>query len=63
MKKQICKIISNKKISKDIFLLELENKYLAEKSKAGQFVHVLVPAQNAEDKAPFLRRPSIQSYW
>ncbi|MBT3393307.1 MAG: dihydroorotate dehydrogenase electron transfer subunit [Elusimicrobiaceae bacterium] len=57
MKKQICKIISNKKISKDIFLLELENKYLAEKSKAGQFVHVLVPAQNAEDKAPFLRRP------
>lgn len=57
MKKNICKVVSNKKISKDIFLMTLKSKYLAEKSKAGQFVHVLVPTKNAGDKSPFLRRP------
>lgn len=44
-----CRIISNRHINDDVFILEIENKVIAESSKPGQFVNV--------DCGSFLKRP------
>jgi dihydroorotate dehydrogenase electron transfer subunit len=58
IKKELCKIISQKEIAKDIFQLTVEAEFVNEIKAPGQFVHIRV------DKSfdPLLRRPiSISS--
>jgi dihydroorotate dehydrogenase electron transfer subunit len=58
MKKELCKIISQEEIAKDIFQLTVEAEFVKEIKAPGQFVHIRV------DKSfdPLLRRPiSISS--
>ena len=58
IRKELCKIISQEEIAKDIFELTVEANFVNEISAPGQFVHIRI------DKAldPLLRRPiSISS--
>src|SRR3954454_949191 len=58
IRKELCKIISQEEIAKDIFELTVEANLVNEISAPGQFVHIRI------DKAldPLLRRPiSISS--
>ncbi|MEH7492956.1 dihydroorotate dehydrogenase electron transfer subunit [Neobacillus sp. 3P2-tot-E-2] len=58
IKKEICKIISQKEIAKDIFQLSVEADFVNEINAPGQFVHIRV----AKALDPLLRRPiSISS--
>jgi dihydroorotate dehydrogenase electron transfer subunit len=59
IKKELCKIISQKEIANDIFQLTVEANFVHEIKAPGQFVHIRVA--NARD--PLLRRPiSISSF-
>jgi dihydroorotate dehydrogenase electron transfer subunit len=58
IKKEICKIISQKEIAQDIFQLNVEADFVNEIKAPGQFVHIRV----AKALDPLLRRPiSISS--
>ena len=59
IRKELCKVISQEEIAKDIFELTVEAEFVKEISAPGQFVHIRI------DKAldPLLRRPiSISSF-
>lgn len=59
MKKEICKIISQKELAENIFELTVEAKFTAEIKAPGQFVHIRV----RNSLTPLLRRPiSISSF-
>ncbi|WHY02318.1 dihydroorotate dehydrogenase electron transfer subunit [Neobacillus sp. DY30] len=59
IKKELCKIISQKEIAKDIFELTVEANFVNEIHAPGQFVHIRV----AKGLDPLLRRPiSISSF-
>lgn len=53
IKKELCKITSQKEIAKDIFLLTVEANFVNEINAPGQFVHIRV----AKALDPLLRRP------
>lgn len=58
IKKELCKIISQKEIAQDIFQLSVEADFVNEINAPGQFVHIRV----AKALDPLLRRPiSISS--
>lgn len=58
-RKEICKVISQKEIAKDIFELTIKGELTGEIQSPGQFVHIKVT--NSHD--PLLRRPiSISSF-
>jgi len=59
IKKELCKILSQKEIASDIFELTINGELVTQISSPGQFVHIKV--SNGLD--PLLRRPiSISSY-
>ncbi|HEY2420490.1 MAG TPA: dihydroorotate dehydrogenase electron transfer subunit [Neobacillus sp.] len=59
IRKEICKIISQIEIAKDIYKLTVAAKLVNDISKPGQFVHIRISNRNL----PLLRRPiSISSY-
>jgi dihydroorotate dehydrogenase electron transfer subunit len=59
IKKELCKIISQKEIAKDIFELTVEADFVNEIKAPGQFVHIRI----AKALDPLLRRPiSISSF-
>jgi len=59
IKKEICKIISQKEIAADIFELKVKADFVEDIQQPGQFVHIRVSSQ----WDPILRRPiSISSY-
>jgi dihydroorotate dehydrogenase electron transfer subunit len=59
IKKELCKIISQKEIAKDIFELTVQADFVNEIQAPGQFVHIRI----AKSLDPLLRRPiSISSF-
>jgi dihydroorotate dehydrogenase electron transfer subunit len=59
IRKEICKIISQIEIAKDIYILTVAAKLVNDISEPGQFVHIRISNRNI----PLLRRPiSISSY-
>jgi dihydroorotate dehydrogenase electron transfer subunit len=59
IRKELCKIISQKEIAQDIFELTVEANFVKEIKEPGQFVHIRV----ANGLDPLLRRPiSISSF-
>lgn len=59
IKKELCKIISQEEVAKDIFELTVEADFVNEINAPGQFVHIRV----AKGLDPLLRRPiSISSF-
>ncbi len=59
MKKLKAKILENKKIGPDYFLMDLDSEYIVSHYRPGQFIHVRIEGNGSR---PFLRRPfSIHS--